>query len=80
MAVPIFGTVLGGLTLTGSIVGTRHDLEEVFELHRRGLTRVERAERTLDEVNDAIAQVLDGNAEAPRLVFRMAGLREPAPV
>lgn len=80
MAVPIFETVLGGLTLTGSIVGTRHDLEEVFELHRRGLTRVERAERTLDEVNDAIAQVLDGSAEAPRLVFRMAGLREPAPV
>ena len=31
-------------TIRGSIVGTHHDLEEVFELHRRGLTRVQRTE------------------------------------
>ena len=37
---PIFETVLGGLTIRGSIVGTHRDLEETFELHRRGLTRV----------------------------------------
>jgi alcohol dehydrogenase, propanol-preferring len=60
-----------GLDLRGSIVGTRHDLEKVFELHRRGLTRVEYAERDLDGVNVAIDQVLDGSAPAPRLVFRM---------
>jgi alcohol dehydrogenase, propanol-preferring len=71
MRLPIFETVLGGLEVRGSIVGTRHDLEEVFELHRRGLTRVEYAERGLDDVNTAIAQVLDGSAPAPRLVFRM---------
>ncbi|HST39490.1 MAG TPA: zinc-dependent alcohol dehydrogenase [Conexibacter sp.] len=71
MALPIFETVLGGLTLKGSIVGTHRDLEEVFELHRRGLTRVERAERDLEDVNEAIEQVLDGTAESPRLVFRM---------
>jgi propanol-preferring alcohol dehydrogenase len=71
MKIPIFETVLGGLDLRGSIVGTRHDLEEVFELHRRGLTRVEYAERPLDDVNHAIDQVLDGTAPAPRLVFRM---------
>jgi alcohol dehydrogenase, propanol-preferring len=69
--IPIFETVLGGLDLRGSIVGTRHDLEEVFELHRRGLTRVEYAEVDLDDVNVAIDQVLDGSAPAPRLVFRM---------
>ena len=40
MTVPIFDIVLGGLDIRGSIVGTHHDLEEVFELHRRGLTRV----------------------------------------
>ncbi len=68
---PIFETVLGGLDIHGSIVGTRHDLEEVFELHRRGLTKLEYAERSLDEVNEAIEQVLDGSAPAPRLVFRM---------
>jgi propanol-preferring alcohol dehydrogenase len=71
LQIPIFETVLGGLDLRGSIVGTRHDLEEVFELHRRGLTRVEYAERPLDDVNAAIDQVLDGSAPAPRLVFRM---------
>src|SRR4051812_48795685 len=71
MKVPIFETVLGGLEIAGSIVGTRHDLEEVFELHRRGLTHVEYAERSLDDVNTAIGEVLDGTAPAPRLVFRM---------
>jgi alcohol dehydrogenase, propanol-preferring len=71
MRVPIFETVLGGLELAGSIVGTRHDLEEVFELHRRGLTHVEYAERSLDDVNTAIEDVLAGTAPAPRLVFRM---------
>jgi propanol-preferring alcohol dehydrogenase len=71
MQIPIFETVLGGLTVKGSIVGTHHDLEEVFALHRRGLTRVERSETTLEEVNEAIEQVLDGSAPAPRTVFRM---------
>jgi len=70
---PIFETVLGGLDIHGSIVGTRHDLEEVFELHRRGLTKLEYAERPLDDVNGAIEQVLDGSAPAPRLVFRLSG-------
>jgi propanol-preferring alcohol dehydrogenase len=69
---PIFETVLGGLDIHGSIVGTRNDLEEVFELHRRGLTKLEYAERSLDDVNACIEQVLDGSAPAPRLVFRMA--------
>ena len=72
MRLPIFETVLGGLTVKGSIVGTHHDLEEVFELHRRGRTRVEHAECDIEEVNDAIEQVLDGSAPAPRMVFRMA--------
>jgi propanol-preferring alcohol dehydrogenase len=78
MRLPIFATVLGGLDVMGSIVGTRHDLEEVFELHRRGLTTVELAERRLDEVNESIDAVLDGTAPAARLVFRLhAGT--PAP-
>lgn len=71
MGVPIFQTVLGGHRIVGSIVGTKHDLEEVFDLHRRGLTRVLRVELPLDAVNTAIEQVLDGTAPAPRLVFDM---------
>jgi propanol-preferring alcohol dehydrogenase len=69
--VPVFETVLGGLTIHGSIVGTHRDLEEVFELHRRGRTRVLRTECVLDDVNEAIEQVLDGSAPAPRMVFDM---------
>ena len=42
----------------GSIVGTHRDLEEVFELHRRGLTKVEREERRLEDVNEAIEQAV----------------------
>jgi propanol-preferring alcohol dehydrogenase len=71
MKLPIFETVLEGLTVKGSIVGTHHDLEEVFELHRRGRTRVERTERPLDDVNTAIDQILDGSAPTARMVFEM---------
>jgi propanol-preferring alcohol dehydrogenase len=71
MKIPVFETILNGLSIIGSIVGTHHDLVEVFELHRRGLTQVQRAQRSLDDINDAIEQVLDGSAPAPRLVFDM---------
>jgi propanol-preferring alcohol dehydrogenase len=73
MEVPIFETVLGGLSIVGSIVGTHNDLAEVFALHARGLTAVQRADIVLDDVNEAIEQVLDGSAPAPRLVFRLSG-------
>jgi propanol-preferring alcohol dehydrogenase len=72
MRLPIFETVLGGLTITGSIVGTHHDLEEVFALHARGKTEIERSECALDDVNDAIEAVLDGSAGTARTVLRMS--------
>ena len=72
MTLPIFETVLGGLSVVGSIVGTHHDLEEVFALHERGKTTVERAECALDDVNQAIETVLDGSAGTARTVLRMA--------
>src|SRR3954469_3351235 len=77
MELPIFETVLNGLTVRGSIVGTHHDVEEVFALHRRGLTKVFHAEVALDDVNEAIEQVLDGSAPSPRLVFDPTGRRTP---
>ena len=66
--IPIFETVLNGITIVGSIVGTRTDLREVFELHAAGLTRVVREERSLDDVNQAIADVETGHVPA-RIVF-----------
>ena len=70
MRLPIFETVLGGLSVVGSIVGTHLDLEEVFALHARGKTVIERTEMPLDDVNDAIEAVLDGTAGTARIVLR----------
>jgi propanol-preferring alcohol dehydrogenase len=69
IAVPIFDTVLGGLEVIGSIVGTRQDLAEVFALHAAGRTKVIAEARTLDEVNACFADVLAGRVPA-RLVFQ----------
>ena len=68
MSLPIFPTVLKGISVIGSIVGTRQDLVEVFDLHARGRTRVVAETRKLDDVNTAIDEVLKGQAAA-RLVF-----------
>jgi alcohol dehydrogenase, propanol-preferring len=62
--IPIFETVLNGITIVGSIVGTRNDLREVFELHASGRTRVIREERPLEEVNQAMADVEAGRVPA----------------
>ncbi|MFF4656089.1 zinc-dependent alcohol dehydrogenase [Streptomyces sp. NPDC001381] len=66
--VPIFETVIGGISVIGSIVGTRQDLTEVFALHAAGRTRVIAETRRLEDVNDSFEEVLGGRAEA-RLVF-----------
>jgi propanol-preferring alcohol dehydrogenase len=68
VTIPIFETVLNGTTIVGSIVGTRTDLREVFELHAAGKTRVIRETRPLDEVNEAFADVEAGRVAA-RIVF-----------
>lgn len=68
MSVSIFDTVIKGLSIIGSIVGTRQDLAEVFALHAAGHTRIIAETRPLEGVNDAIAEVLAGKVPA-RLVF-----------
>lgn len=68
ITLPVFDTVLKGVTVIGSIVGTRQDLAEVFALHAAGRTRVVAEPRDLSDVNDAVAEVLAGEVPA-RLVF-----------
>lgn len=70
MQLPIFETVLGGITVVGSIVGTRTDLREVFQLHQAGRTRLIREVRALDTVNESIADVEAGKIAA-RVVFEI---------
>jgi propanol-preferring alcohol dehydrogenase len=68
LTVPVFDTVLKGISIIGSIVGTRQDLAEVFALHALGRTRVVAAQRDIREVNEAVRSVLAGDVPA-RLVF-----------
>ena len=68
MALPIFETVLGGITVTGSIVGTRVDLAETFQLHMEGRTQVVRESRRLEDVNESFEQIEKGDVDA-RLVI-----------
>ncbi len=70
MQLPIFETVLGGINLVGSIVGTRTDLREVFELHAAGKTRVIREVRPLETINESMADVEAGRVAA-RVVFEL---------
>jgi propanol-preferring alcohol dehydrogenase len=70
VTLPIFETVLNGITVQGSIVGTRTDLREVFALHAAGKTTVHRETRTLDTVNQSIADVEAGRVTA-RIVFEL---------
>ena len=66
---PIFETVLNGITVIGSIVGTRKELREVFALHAAGRTHVTREVRPLEQVNESIADVNAGHVAA-RIVFQ----------
>ncbi|GIV91464.1 alcohol dehydrogenase AdhP [Chloroflexus aurantiacus] len=66
---PIFETVLNGIHVMGSIVGTRADLAETFALHAAGKTRVLFETRKLDQVNEAFEEVEHGRNKAPRIVF-----------
>jgi propanol-preferring alcohol dehydrogenase len=71
MRLPIFETVCKGVSVIGSIVGTRADLAEVFRLHAAGRTRVIYQARALADVNACFEEVLAGRVPA-RLVFRVA--------
>lgn len=70
LRVPVFDTVLNGISVIGSIVGTRQDLAEVFELHAAGRTRAIYETRPLEAVNDCVEEILGGQVRA-RVVFEM---------
>ncbi len=67
---PVFETVLKGISVIGSLVGTRQDLTETFDLHAQGRTKVILETRRLEDVNECFEEVLSGQVPA-RLVFDM---------
>ena len=70
MQLPIFETVLNGIKIVGSIVGTPLDLAEVYQLHDAGRTKVIYETRRLEQVNEAMEEVEHARIPA-RLVFDM---------
>lgn len=69
---PIFDTVLNGITVRGSIVGSRLDLQEALDFARDGRVRsTVRAER-LENINRVFQDMRDGAIEG-RVVLDLCG-------
>lgn len=57
---PIFDIVLKGLTIRGSIVGTRQDMVEALEIYSRGQIRPTISTRSLTEINTVFDEMRRG--------------------
>ena len=53
----IFDTVLNGITVRGSIVGTRLDLQESLDFAASGKVRATVTTDTVDNINDVFARM-----------------------
>jgi propanol-preferring alcohol dehydrogenase len=71
MPVPVFDLVLKGISVIGSIVGTRKDLEETLDLAARGLVRCNYKVEPLEAANDIFARMQAGKIDG-RVVMRIA--------
>ncbi|QIK64914.1 alcohol dehydrogenase AdhP [Leucobacter viscericola] len=68
---PIFDIVLKGLTIRGSIVGTRQDMIEALDFYARGMIHPTIAERPLDDINGVFDEMKAGAIDG-RIVLRLA--------
>lgn len=68
---PIFDVVLKRLTIRGSIVGTRKDLEEALQFAAEGKVRATIERQPLDAINDIFARLERGDVEG-RVVLQIA--------
>ena len=70
-ALDIFGMVLNGITVRGSIVGTRLDLQESLEFAAQDKVAATVAADRLENINDIFARMHRGEIEG-RIVLDMA--------
>lgn len=61
--VSIFDTVLNGITIRGSIVGTRLDLQESLEMAAAGKVKATVTAEPLENINDILDRMRDGKIE-----------------
>ncbi|WP_019025672.1 alcohol dehydrogenase AdhP [Colwellia piezophila] len=60
MPLPIFDTVLNGVSVIGSIVGTRKDLIECLDFAARGKVKAITIEKSLEDINEIFDDMLNG--------------------
>lgn len=60
---PIFDIVLKGLTIRGSIVGTRQDMVEALDFYARGLVRPTISKRPLTDINAVLDEMEHGKID-----------------
>ena len=66
---PIFDIVFKGLTIRGSLVGTRQDLEEALDFYARGLIKPTVTECKLDDINTVFEDLRQGRIDG-RMTIR----------
>jgi propanol-preferring alcohol dehydrogenase len=59
MPLPIFDTVLNGVSVVGSIVGTRKDLVECLDFAARGKVKAITIEKSLEDINDIFEDMIN---------------------
>ncbi len=67
---PIFSTVLNGITVRGSIVGTRRDLQESLQFAAEGQVRAHIHRDRLDNINQVLADLKAGKVDG-RIVLSL---------
>ncbi|QEA40665.1 alcohol dehydrogenase AdhP [Pistricoccus aurantiacus] len=69
---PIFDTVLNGITIRGSIVGTRLDLQESLDFAGEGKVKATVSTDRIENINDIFSRMSEGKIEG-RVVLDMEG-------
>ncbi len=70
LEIPIFDTVLNGVSVVGSIVGTRKDLQECLQFAAEGKVHCIVEEKRLEDINDIFAQMQQGEING-RMVMNL---------
>ncbi|MDQ0162897.1 alcohol dehydrogenase AdhP [Bacillus alveayuensis] len=70
LPIPIFNTVLNGVTVKGSIVGTRKDMQEALDFAARGKVRPIVETAALEDINDVFHRMEKGQING-RIVLNL---------
>lgn len=75
MPIPIFDTVLNGIKIVGSIVGTRKDLQEALQFAAEGKVKTIIEVQPLEKINEVFDRMLKGEING-RVVLTLESQNE----